>query len=978
MPSTPNNYQEGVSPLHNQRFPAYGEGEREITALLDKEGVITSISLSTIPLLGKSPAEIAGSSLLALIHPDDRAILQRVLISIQQAQGKRLNLACRLLDRHRVPHQFEGNITSLLLPTGSEAFVVVLRVSSGQAQDPVWHKALVPELPVSLCEMDTVLQDSVSGFLGAGLHKGDSCIVLATKPHREGLEARLRSMGLDVTAPDLQDRYIARDAIDILAKCMVDGSLDSQRFREEVAGLIWQAADDQYSVRIFDETADLLRIEGKRAAATHVEEIWKDLHHVTPPFLLVGSCTLQGQAQGDESGLFMKTGQPQARVLHDTGSRVQPSERVSDARASLLGARSAQQESGRPLPASEELFARLVEAARGEVQEAFDENEGYFRMAFTLAQMGIAFVDLTGHILQVNPAYCSITGYTAQEISHMQAAALVYEADRPRYERQIQDLCADRCSNFILEQRYLTKDRGLVWVEVSVVLVRDKQDKPLYLVAQIKDITARKQAEEDRERIFALLEKCTDFIGVADANQQVFFVNQAGRDLVGLCSEEEASRTSMLDYFPPHEQRRVMKDIFPALYKDGSWSGEVTFRHFRTGVPIPVLWNVFFLKDKESGVMQNFACIARDISETKRIEERFRLAAIVVSSDDAIISKRLDGTITSWNNAAERLFGYSAEEAIGKHITLIIPDELLREEIEIINNIKQGKRIQHYETVRQRKDGSRIYVSLSISPVKDRQGNIIGAAKIARDVSERRELEQRKDNFISMASHELKTPVTSLKGFIQILQRQMRQQEDPRTLLFLNRMDVQVKKLTALINDLLDVSKMQQGTLSFRKAILNLKELVYETVENVQAATPSHRLCVYEEVETPVQVYGDRDRLGQVLINLLNNAIKYSPDADIVQVRIRRHEERVEVAVQDFGPGIEEKYHERIFERFYQVTGPKESTYPGLGIGLYIVRAILEQHNGQIWLESQVGKGSTFYFSLPLAEEAPDRSTADA
>ena len=346
-------------------------------------------------------------------------------------------------------------------------------------------------------------------------------------------------------------------------------------------------------------------------------------------------------------------------------------------------------------------------------------------------------------------------------------------------------------------------------------------------------------------------------------------------------------------------------------------------------------------------------------------EVHSRLAAIVESSNDAIVGKTLDGTITSWNRAAELLFGYSAQEAIGKPITMIIPSELQQEEVEIIAKLRQDIHIEHYETVRRRKDGRYINVSLSISPVKDSAGKIVGAAKIARDITERKEFEQRKDEFISMASHELKTPVTALKGFTQLLKRRVKRQGVEESLHFLDRMENQLDRLTKLISDLLDISKMQVGQLEYRMEPFDLDMLAREITENVQGTTQTHHLILQKTPQ--VHVLGDRDRIGQVLINLLNNAIKYSSDADRVLINVSTDETSALVSVQDFGIGIDEAYHEKIFERFYQVNEPVEKTYPGLGIGLFISHEIIKRHQGRLWVQSQKGQGSTFTFCLPLS-----------
>jgi len=232
------------------------------------------------------------------------------------------------------------------------------------------------------------------------------------------------------------------------------------------------------------------------------------------------------------------------------------------------------------------------------------------------------------------------------------------------------------------------------------------------------------------------------------------------------------------------------------------------------------------------------------------------------------------------------------------------------------------------------------------------------------DISERKELEKRKDEFISMASHELKTPLTSLKGFLGLLQRRLTTQGDEQALHYIARMDAQVNRLTKLINDLLDLSKMQTGQLDYREERFEVDALVQEIVENVQGTTQTHHLLL--EGQIGAEVFGDRDRIGQVLMNLLNNAIKYSPQADTVLVRVAKDQNKALVSVQDFGIGIAKEHQHKIFERFYQVTDPEEKTYPGLGIGLYISYQIVKRHGGRMWVESKKGEGAAFQFTLPL------------
>jgi PAS domain S-box-containing protein len=226
--------------------------------------------------------------------------------------------------------------------------------------------------------------------------------------------------------------------------------------------------------------------------------------------------------------------------------------------------------------------------------------------------------------------------------------------------------------------------------------------------------------------------------------------------------------------------------------------------------------------------------------------------------------------------------------------------------------------------------------------------------------------ERRKDAFLAMVSHELKTPVTSLKGFTQVLSLFLADHPEAQIRLFLERMDAQLNNLTRLINDLLTLSHMQAGDLAMREEIFDLDMLIRETIEQVQATTTTHHLQL--QGTTSVKLTGDRDRLAQVLINLLMNAIRYSPQANRVLVRVRADQRQAEIAVQDFGIGIDQAHHEQIFEHFYQVPDQVERTLPGMGIGLYLARTITERHGGRISVESRKGKGSTFRVELPLVK----------
>lgn len=378
----------------------------------------------------------------------------------------------------------------------------------------------------------------------------------------------------------------------------------------------------------------------------------------------------------------------------------------------------------------------------------------------------------------------------------------------------------------------------------------------------------------------------------------------------------------------------------------------------------------------EEGVMNGAVNMLIDITDQKIAEEQTaKLAAIVQSSEDAIIGKTLTGIVTSWNPAAERLFGYTSEEMIGQSITRLIPRELSDEEPQILERLKRGERVEHFETKRVTKNGQHIDISLTISPIRDSKGKVIGASKIGRDITEIKKLEQRKDDFIKMASHELKTPITSIKGYVQLLLTIHDELNDhklelnkPTVRLSLNSISNQVTKLTRLVSELLDLSRVESGKLEMQKTMFDLQGLIDEIIADAKYITNRHTIVSKNNYEG--SIFGDRDRISQVLLNLLTNAIKYSPDNSEIEISTTNDFDSVTVSVKDQGIGIDKKQHLRIFERFYRVQGKSEQTYPGFGIGLFIANEIVVRHEGHMNVESEKGKGSTFSFTLPIKTKA--------
>jgi signal transduction histidine kinase len=234
------------------------------------------------------------------------------------------------------------------------------------------------------------------------------------------------------------------------------------------------------------------------------------------------------------------------------------------------------------------------------------------------------------------------------------------------------------------------------------------------------------------------------------------------------------------------------------------------------------------------------------------------------------------------------------------------------------------------------------------------------------DVTEKKHIEQQKDDFISIASHELKTPVTSMKAYTQLLQKHPLITNDKKASFMLEKMDAQMNRLTELVASFMNVYKMRSGKLRLKKEYFQLEELIAEVVGNFQYTISSHVVERTEDVK--IKIYADKSRIYQVLVNLISNAIKYSPDAEKVIVSQKKDTDKVIVSVQDFGMGIPKEEQHKIYERFFRAKGKREGNIPGLGLGLFISSEIVKQHGGELWVKSKVGKGSTFYFTLPLVK----------
>lgn len=765
-------------------------------------------------------------------------------------------------------------------------------------------------------------------------------------------------------------------------------------------------------------------------------------------------------------------------------------------------------------------------------------------------------------IEQVNDAMLEIWGKTFSEVINLPVFDALPDARNQGLEQAMLDVYRTGKPFFANEQPVLLSRHGkseTVYQNFVYQAYRDSDGTIAGILAISANVTEQVLSRLELERAYEQirLSKQAAQLGTFDMDLRAGTLewDDRCRELFGITHQDTVTyEKDFVAGLHPQDRKRVLKEIDELLSgrkKDGNY--DIQYRTVGNGQTrwVRAKGKVYFQEEEPvrfiGSVLDTTAQKQDELRLVELMEKQAMLAAVVNSSDDIIVSKTVDGIITSWNPSAERVFGYTEDEAIGQHISIIIPKDRLAEEDYMINQIRNGQKVDHFDTVRIGKEGRLVELSLTVSPVIDGNGQIIGASKIARDISvqlaaqqaarkyterleimnmvmssvseeldlnkilqkltdatteltgakfgaffynksdvegesyllytlsgapreafdkfgmprntavfhstfsgERvirvdditkdsryglsaphfgmpkghlpvssylavpvtsrsgqvigglffghpepakfteehetlvisiaaqaaisldnaklfekvKELNDKKDEFIGLASHELKTPLASISGYLQILRRQISEAPQQK---FLDKASNQVLRLTALVNDLLDVSKIEAGKLQLTIAQFDLKHIVDEAIELITHTAPKHTITFHSNV-APCNIWGDSQRIEQVVVNLLTNAIKYSPMANRVEVGMICERNKVTVSVKDFGPGIQSDKLKNIFTRFYRIdeAAPNIS---GLGIGLYLAHEIIGRHQGEIWAESEVGTGSTFYFSLPTGQK---------
>ncbi|SDI83954.1 PAS domain S-box protein [Propionivibrio dicarboxylicus] len=649
-----------------------------------------------------------------------------------------------------------------------------------------------------------------------------------------------------------------------------------------------------------------------------------------------------------------------------------------------------------------------------------------FKTIIDASPVPLALNDADKRVVYVNPAFIKTFGYELSDIPQLEDWWIKAYPDAV-YRSEIMREWQDRVASAIdtgqpfddLLARITCKNGSQRFVLCSAAALPEPDDTILVV---LYDITERKHAEATLQSV---MEAANDAIIVTNPDGAITHWNKAATEVFGY-SADEAIGKNLHALVVPTRHLGAHQSAFPTFQRTGAGAAigrsmELqAHRKDRREIAVEVSLASVRLHDGFHAIG-----IVRDITERKRTENELKqFAAIVQSSDDAIIGKTLTGIVTSWNPGAEAIFGYSAEEMIGRPMLDVFLPALQNEETIILDHIKRGESVDHFETLRRRKDGRVINVSVSISPVRDSDGNIIGISTIAHDISDKKqaevELEQHrfhleelvaartaeldrankalslakdqaenanraKSIFLSNMSHEIRTPMNAIFGMVHLLRRsELTQSQQERV----DKIDTASRHLLNVINDVLDLSKIEADKLELQNEPVSIPALLNNVhsilIESAQNRDNTLRI---ESDPFPEALLGDATRLQQALINYATNALKFT-DGGLVTIRAHRVSESqrsviIRFEVKDNGIGIPGEAVPRLFNSFEQADGSTTRKYGGTGLGLAITRRLAELMNGDVGVRSTPGVGSTFWFTACLnksdiSDLSASRTSCDA
>lgn len=605
-------------------------------------------------------------------------------------------------------------------------------------------------------------------------------------------------------------------------------------------------------------------------------------------------------------------------------------------------------------------------------RKLLEEAEERARLAVDAVGLGTYDIDLISGEVITSKRTANILGFE-ESVTRAEYIAAFHPDDAPLRKKAYEEALVT--GRLFFEVRVIWPDKSIRWIRLEGRVLFGDDDVAVRIIGTILDITEQRKAIEEQRKLITLVDNSVDLMSILSLEGVNTYINKAGMNMLGFDDADHVARVPISELHDPAHFGLVEHEVLPTVMSKGRWEGTMLVRHLKTGEIFPVYNSCIRIDDPVSGVPIAVGAVMRDLrpeiaAKQALADSEQLLRNITSAAPTTLWMSDLSGSVTYVNQTWVDWTGREYDNHLGNGwLHSIYPAdrqkvaEKLTGDIAAHGLFEVEFRLNHV-------DGTTHWCMLSGQPQYDNHGSFSGYIGSCVDITDQKLLQQQKDDFIGIASHELKTPVTSIKAYAQVLEKMLSRKGETKEAQMIGRMDMQINRLTSLIGDLLDVTKINSGKLQFNDSEFDFVPMVGELVEELQRTTEKHTLI--EQHDAVGVVYGDRERIGQVISNLITNAIKYSPQADKIIISTSLKDDEVELRVQDFGIGISKDKLAKVFEQFYRVSGDMQHTFPGLGLGLYISSEIIKREGGRIWVTSEVGKGSTFCFAIPLRGKKPD------
>ena len=580
----------------------------------------------------------------------------------------------------------------------------------------------------------------------------------------------------------------------------------------------------------------------------------------------------------------------------------------------------------------------------------------------------ISLSDSNGHLTYLNKAGQQMMGFNNMEEAKLHQTDYVMPDEVTKIQSTIYPALAQdgRWAGQVMYRHHKTGEAMPGFV-TTLLLTDSTTGQPAGRATVVRDLRPEFRAQEEQQKLISVVDNSFDCIGVLNKDGLVTYLNAKGRELIGY-PEQAGILPNVAEYFFP-EDAINNNHISKTIIDQGYFSGLQRYRHLNTGEVIHAFVHAIRLNDPITNEFAGISVVIRDLgpemaAQKALIESEELFRGITTASPAALWMADANGAITYVNQIWINWTGKELEQQLGAGWLSTVVNEDVDATATKFSDDFNARRFHESLFRIQHTDGTTRWVVCTGNPQYNAEGAFTGFIGACVDITEQKQLQQQKDEFIGIASHELKTPVTSIKAYTQVLQAVFEREGDEKKAAMLGKMNNQVDRLTSLIGDLLDVTKIQSGRLQFNDDYFDFNQLIIDLAEDLQRTTNKHKIIT--ELHATGLVYADKDRISQVITNLISNAIKYSPQAEQIIVNTTVEYNEIRLCVQDFGIGISADKKDKVFEQFYRVSGDKQHTFPGLGLGLYISSEIIKREGGRIWVDSTIGKGSNFCFALRL------------